>query len=209
MASPVLAPQIDTRKDKNKTGPLIIAFSAAIAGAVIFGGWQTWRSLAMSVSLQNLTSLLAPIAFAAAVVERGVEILISPWRDAAANKLENEIAAIKARTPANTPMPQDDQDKLRKKSDELDEYRGETQRYAFLASMVLSTLVSIAGVRALGPFLSTSAFATSGTAQERFFLFVDVTLTATLLAGGADGVHSIVNAVTTFFQSTADKASKS
>jgi len=35
-----------------------------------------------------------------------------------------------------------------------------------------------------------------------------VMLSATLLAGGADGIHSIVNAVTSFFNATADKATK-
>jgi hypothetical protein len=45
------------------------------------------------------------------------------------------------------------------------------------------------------------------TDQRGFFFTVDALLTALLLSGGADGVHSVVNAVTTFFDATATKAS--
>jgi hypothetical protein len=209
MATPALAPSPQLKEHRKTISPLLLAFCLAIAGAIFFGAWRNWGSLPMSVSLQNIGTLLAPIAFAAAVVERGVEILISPWRDAGANNLENEIAVIQARTPGNGVMGQEDQNALKAKSEQLEEYRGETQRLAFLVSMTLSTMVSVTGVRALGPFLATSAFAKAQPGQESFFYFVDVALTATLLAGGADGVHSIVNAVTTFFNTTADKTAKS
>ena len=91
-------------------------------------------------------------------------------------------------------------------SDALDEYRGETQKYAFAISLTLATLVSIVGVRAFGPFLDTGKFHTISRAQQLFFLCLDVGLSAALLAGGADGIHSITNAVTTFFYATAEKA---
>ena len=165
----------------------------------------------MSVTPQNLTNLLAPLAFAAAVVERGVEILISPWRDAEAGKLENNLAAIQAQPAADAASAQQKTDALKRASDELAEYRGATQRYAFGISLILSTLISVAGVRALQPFLDANAFkalAKEMPAQHGFFLFVDIALSATVLSGGADGVHSVVNAVTTFFNSTATKAAK-
>jgi hypothetical protein len=34
---------------------------------------------------------------------------------------------------------------------------------------------------------------------------VDVALSAALLAGGADGIHSVMNAITSFFDNTAEK----
>ena len=51
-------------------------------------------------------------------------------------------------------------------------------------------------MRALQPFLADNALKGLATDQRGFFYTVDVLLTGLLLSGGADGVHSIVNAVT-------------
>jgi hypothetical protein len=194
-----------------KNAALVIAGGLALAGILIFAVWLKWDGVVMTVALDKLAGLLSPIAFAAAVVERGVEILISPWRDSEASKLEKAVAAIKAR-PADPATAAQNAADLQAASNALDDYRGTTQRYAFAVSLTLSILVSIAGVRALGPFLDPAKFdllKTSNPDQHTFFLAMDVALTAALLAGGADGVHSVVNAVTSFFDASADKASKS
>ena len=71
-------------------------------------------------------------------------------------------------------------------------------------------LVSITGVRALGPFTDPAKLKdTSVTTHARFtfFLCMDVALSAGLLAGGADGIHSVVNSITSFFNATAAKSS--
>jgi hypothetical protein len=187
-----------------KNWPLFGSVGVALLGVIIFLGFLRWDGLSFTVKLENLTSLLAPIAFAATVIERAVEILVSPWRDAEANKLEKAVAAIKAR-PASSDATQNAVD-LKTASDALDEYRGDTQRYAFAVSLTLSVLVSIAGVRSLGPFVDATKLKDVNPAQHLFFLGIDVTLSAALLAGGADGIHSVVNAITSFFNATADKA---
>ncbi len=196
-----------------KNTPVLVACAFAIVALIVFGTLLKWDGVVMTVRLDQLAGLLAPIAFAAAVVERGVEILISPWRDAGASKLESAIAAIKARTAADAAAVAQNAADLKKASDDLAEYRGMTQQYAFAVSLTLSTLLSVVGVRALGPFLDSTAFAALEKAnplQHGFFLCMDVALTATLLAGGAVGVHSVVSAVTTFFDSTsANQTAKS
>lgn len=199
-----MAPQLGLEKNTRprKPYPLLIAWPLVAAGIVVFWNALYWQGLKMSVNVATLTSLLAPIAFAAAVVERAVEILISPWRDTGASKLQEALAAIQAR-PADTNKAAN----LQAASEALDDYRGVTQQYAFAISLLLSLLVSISGVRALQPFLADNALKVLATDQRGFFFTVDVLLTALLLSGGADGVHSIVNAVTTFFDATATKAS--
>lgn len=159
--------------------------------------------------MADLTGLLAPLAFCAAVIERAVEILISPWRDSEATKLEESVAAIKGRPTGNGAECQKTAADLQAMSDRLDEYRGKTQQYAFAVSLTLSIMLSIAGVRALEPFINSAQFhdvAVTPPAQQLFFRCVDVALSAALLAGGADGVHSVVNAVTSFFDASAEKA---
>jgi len=98
---------------------------------------------------------------------------------------------------------------LKAASEALDDYRGETQQIAFAVSFSLGLLTSISGVHALGPFVISAKCAGAGFAshhQEVFFLCLDVALSAALLAGGADGIHSVVNAITSFFDASADKA---
>jgi hypothetical protein len=198
-----MAPQTALEKTTRPHRPysLLIAWPLAAVGIVVFWNVLYWQGLKMSVSLATLTSLLSPIAFAAAVVERAVEILISPWRDTGASKLQRALAAIQAR-PAEAAKAAD----LQTASGALDDYRGVTQQYAFAVSMLLSLLVSISGVRALQPFLAENALNVLATNQRGFFFTVDVLLTALLLSGGADGVHSIVNAVTTFFDATGNQS---
>jgi hypothetical protein len=164
-----------------------------------------WDGLSLTVRLQDLSGLLAPLAFASAVIERAVQIIVSPWRDAEASKLEKAVSAIKDTDPATNARNAAD---LKAASDRLDEYRGDTQQVAFGVSLTLSILVSMAGVRALGPFadvarLNNHAVTTPG--QHLFFLCVDVVVSAGLLAGGADAIHSVVNAATSFFDNTVAK----
>lgn len=191
-----------------RNAPLLAATVIVLFCVFLFAILLKWNGLSFSVKAGDLTSLLAPLAFAAAVVERSVEILISPWRDAGASKLEKIMSAIKAR-PVDPNTDAANASALQVASDTLDDYKGETQRYAFAVSVSLSILVSIAGVRALQPFLDSTKFhdaSTTSPAQQMFFLCVDVTISAALLSGGADGIHSVVNAVTSFFDASASKA---
>jgi hypothetical protein len=190
-----------------KNWPLFVSGALALLGVIVFRTQLNWGTLGLTVRLQDLSGLLAPLAFAAAVIERAVEILVSPWRDAEASKLERVVATIKARLADPAANAQNAAD-LKAASDAVDEYRGDTQRYAFAVSLTLSVLVSMAGVRALGNFVDANKLKDpvfTQSPQYPFFLCVDVALSAALLAGGADGIHSVVNAVTSFFDKTAAK----
>jgi hypothetical protein len=187
--------------------PLWVSGALALVGVIVFSVGLKWGTLGLTVRLQDLSGLLAPLAFAAAVVERAVEILVSPWRDAEASKLEKNVAAIQKR-PADPARDAQNAADLKAASDAIDEYRGQTQQYAFSVSLTLSVLVSMAGVRALGNFVDPALLKDphfTQSAQYQFFLCVDVALSAALLAGGADGIHSVVNAVTSFFDSTTNR----
>lgn len=183
---------------------LLASFIVAILALTAFAIWLHWEGIGLSVQVSNIASLLAPLVFAAAVIERAVEILVSPWRDAQASKLEGTVSAIKARSSDPTTSTQNAAE-LKAASDAVDEYRGETQKYAFGVSLTLSILAAIVGVRALGPFLDTAKFHATSHAQQIYFLSVDVALSAALLAGGADGIHSVVSAVTSFFDAASQK----
>lgn len=75
--------------------------------------------------------------------------------------------------------------------------------------MTLSLFAAYVRVRALWPFVSQADFNTLAASRQWMFLVVDVVLSGALLAGGADGIHQVVNAVTTFFSTTAQKTQQS
>ena len=173
----------------------------------IFRVFLNWDSLSMGVKVSDVANLLAPLAFCAAVVERAIEIIISPWRDTGASRLQSAIASIQARPADPASAAQDVQD-LKNATDALNAYRGETQKLAFFVSILLSFLVAMAGIRAIGPFLDFAKFhdkTITSEAQRLFFLTVDMLLSTALLAGGADGIHAIVDSVTNFFGNTSSK----
>jgi hypothetical protein len=116
--------------------------------------------------------------------------------------------------------------------DEFTEYKGKTRRYAWAVALVLGAAAAMVGVRALWPFVDDAngkfaaavivADKNTGRFTEnpavgnpinddgnqdlrRAFIVVDVLLSALLLAGGANGIHSIMTAFTSFFDATAQK----
>jgi hypothetical protein len=64
-------------------------------------------------------------------------------------------------------------------------------------------------MRGLADLCGTNAFSNAHDGQKLVFNIVDVVLTAAVLAGGANGIHFIVNAVTTFADATSDKTQQS
>src|SRR5690348_5332975 len=116
---------------------VIVAFVGVFVASWL-NNWGVLTTCFTKVTVAELPGKLAPLAFAAAVIERAVEILISPWRDEGASKLQKAVDVAKAKS-ANPPTAQDAAD-LKQPSDELDAYRGQTQRYAFTVSIALSSL---------------------------------------------------------------------
>lgn len=190
-----------------QTLPVLISVILFVLALICFACWVKWTGIPISFQVTQLAGLMSPLILASAFIERAVEILVSPWRDTGASKLEKRVAAIKTSI-VDAVTAQQKASELGEASDRLDDYRGQTQRYAFAVSLAMSTCAAIVGVRGFWPFVDHTAFTTLGHAQQVAFSTLDVGLSAALLAGGADGLHSIVNAVTSFFDATADKATQ-
>ena len=182
--------------------PLLLGFLVTLAGFAFFNWKQQWNGLDLTVAPDQLLSRLTPLILASAFIERAVEILISPWRDTDASKLGRAVAAIKAR-PNDPTMPIQNAlnaADLQAAQEKLDDYRGETQRYAFAIGLVLSFCAAVAGVRSHWPFLAhPDLFEKLDVQQQVFFRNFDVLITTALLAGGADGFHAIISSVTSYF----------
>lgn len=102
-------------------------------------------------------------------VERSLEVLIKAWRQGEKTRLEGEMRSAEESGGAA--------------EKNLQEYKAGTQRRALLVGLTLGILVSLSGVRLLGPIFE---FADGGASfQLAVFQFTDITLTAGLIAGGS------------------------
>jgi hypothetical protein len=183
--------------------PLLSVGSAAILIA-LFSRFGLWPGLSLSVQPLTVMNVMAPLLLTAAFIERAVEVVITPWRDPGWDELTDALAIVKA-NPAATPADKASAIKA------LDDYQDLTKQYAFATALLLGLAAAMVGVRALWPFLDAPAmvlFNAASKSQQGSFIVVDVVLSAALLAGGANGIHSVVNAFTTFFDTNAQKATK-
>jgi len=186
----------------------LLAEIGVIVAALIALGWLKTQAVAFSnIGPADVLNRLTPLILTAGFIERAIEVLISPWRDPEASRHATAIAAAKA-TPVS-----DDQAKVQKvqavaeATDSLNVYSGLTKRYAFITGLSLGLIASLAGVSALSPFLAKDALNSLPAAQHALFAGFDIVLTAALLAGGADGLHSVISAFTSFFGATAQRVS--
>jgi hypothetical protein len=193
--------------------PLLLGFLLIIIGFTVFAFGQEWDGVVLSLKITDLVTKMSPLILASTFIERAVEILISPWRDTQAAQLAGAVTAIKGRVvDASDPnaiaqLAKNTED-LQAANAALDEYRGETQRYAFTVGLLLSFCAAAVGVRALFPFLESGTFPkTVSVMQQAYFRNYDVLITTALLAGGADGMHAIISSITGFFQKSGNTAS--
>jgi hypothetical protein len=167
-----------------------------------------WVPMPIAVDPMKAATILAPLILTAAFIERAVETFISPLRDTGAVKLRHALMVARAATP---PVLAD----VKAAQDALSDYIETTRQYAFLAAWVLGFCAAFVGIRALGGFLQPlvsippavppippSCPTGIATGQWTAFLTFDVFLTASLLAGGANGLHAPINALTSFFNAS-------
>ncbi len=183
----------------------LFLFCVAVALLVlILEHHAQWPGAGLVMDPKTVLTFLSPLLLTAGFIERAIEIIVSPWRDAGATVLANRVDALKS-----LPAPSDpvallaSQSALVVAQSEFQSYKGQTQRFAFSVSITMSLGAAMVGVRALGPFLPSTP--PVGPVQLLWFKVFDVVLSACLLAGGADGIHSVVNMFTTFFDTTTQK----
>jgi len=186
--------------ETGKNTPLLVCIGISVLGLILFANFALWFGLSISVNPQTVENILAPLLLTAGFIERAVEVVITPWRDKGAKQLQDDIDAAPA-------------DKKKDASDALNAYVGKTTQYAFTVAVIFGLVAAMVGVRALWPFLNPNAISYFGTApataQKNTFIVFDVVLSAALMAGGANGIHSVITAFTSFFDASAQKSQNS
>ena len=126
-------------------------------------------------------------------VERSLEVLLKAWRQAGKTRLQEKVRQAEASDRAAA-------------ESELREYRAGTQRRALLAGLTLGILVSLSGVRLLGPIFEFGAAASSF--QQAVFQFTDIILTAGLIAGGSATIHELMALIDDFLRASRKRAKR-
>jgi hypothetical protein len=170
---------------------VILASASGVAYAVHWLAVST-----QTISAQAVANDLLPLILVALFSERAVEVIISPWRDLDATKLANNLKTAQGTSGAVLTQ--------QTAQNSLDEYRGETRQYAFILLLCFGLAAAMAGVRAVQPLFQVSAQSPSGI-QSSVFGTVDVLITALMLAGGANGIHSISTMFLSFLDATTDR----
>ena len=144
-----------------------------------------------------LTALtqLGILYIVALFVERSLEVLIKAWRQSGKSCLEVEAQSAEA----------DAREEAKKA---LEKYRADTQRRALLVGLTLGSLVSLSGVRLLGPIFEFDV-AGGWSFQQAVFQFTDIIVTAGLIAGGSKTIHELMALVDDFLKASRKRAKQS
>ena len=127
-------------------------------------------------------------------VERSLEVLIKAWRQGRKSRLEEKTRSAEDSGKAEAEK-------------ELQEYKAGTQRRALLVGLTLGIMVSLSGVRLLGPIFEVDGAEASF--QQAVFHFTDILLTAGLIGGGSATIHELMALVDDFLRTSRKRAKQS
>jgi hypothetical protein len=191
---------------------LVMTF--AIAGAVVAFVWAGILPAATmgGVQVGTVGTILTSLIFVALLIERAVEVFIAPTSGIAKEALKSEQATLAdrikleqaaldvARNPGVGLVPDEAAVKAAAEAlarsvardkeivDAIAAADRQTQKLALSFSIPMSFLAALAGLRTIGNLMPPGHGA-----QQQLFVALDVVLTAGLLAGGADGIHRILD----------------
>lgn len=156
--------------------PLMIALLVAIVVVILTVVIQNPTLVRFwPFSAIEFVQLMTPLILVSLFVERSLEIFIKGSYGEGEERLQKQIE--KGEADETT----------------LVTYKARTRRVAFAAAVLLCLTISAMGVRALEQLVDPPVLGRFTDMQLRVFRTVDVVLTGTLLAGGADGLHKLVS----------------
>ena len=164
-------------------GIVVVVQGDALASAVVAADDRPFLTALMQLGILYIVALF---------VERSLEVLLKAWRQGEKTRLEEQVRTADegGRTAAET---------------ELRDYRAGTQRRALLAGLTLGLMVSLSGVRLLGPIFDLAA---ASAFQQAVFQLTDIVLTAGLIAGGSATIHELMALIDDFLRASRKRAKR-
>lgn len=175
------------------SGLLLAALLVNGAVLVLVGVFHPDAVHFASLDGAELLPKLSGLLFVALVIERALEVWLTPLRGPDADRMKHQIRKARPEGEGREEGTAGEEGGSAGAPDQeraLLEHRLETRRLAFLGGLTVGVVVSALGVRALSQFVDVSALPDL---QGRLFLVADVLLTGALLGGGADGIHKVLS----------------
>jgi hypothetical protein len=174
--------------------PRLIVVLASLAIA-IWVAQATFIPLRPAQDLADFGSLLSVLVFASAMLERALDVWLSIVRGDGADALDAELRKLRtAEAGAGGAAPMELTAQVAAKSRERRLYRSATRKLALPVAMLAGTILGALGLRAMAPLFVMEVAGKPALAglQASLFVAADVLVTGALLAGGSDGIHSLV-----------------
>ena len=169
-------------------GPVWLGVLLIVLVAVVVGTGTLLASIEpKDDAFQNAAVQLGILYIVALFVERALEVLIKAWRQGGRVSLEGALRSA------------GDDTKKRTAEEALSKYKAGTQRRALLAGLTLGVMVSLSGVRLLGPIFEVSSLTGF---QGKLFHLTDIVLAAGLIAGGSSAIHQLMALIDDFLKTT-------
>lgn len=176
------------------------------------------NTISFEDDLQSKTAdLLTNLGVLLIVVERALEIYTNIWRRSDRAKYAQDLSSAEeylkdcksadqtTSTDATKQAVIDAMNSRDNKKKELEDYRAETGKLTIRASLIIGIVISAIGFRVL-EFLFIADALTG--IQLQLFNYVDILLSAGVLAGGSAGIHTLTSTLGQFFESTKQKTAK-
>jgi hypothetical protein len=195
---------------------ILVALGAAAAIFILVPRAIDFKA---DLSLGDVLSLLGVLFLIALVLERGLDVFLTAWLAADAEKAELEIRELEQRLKttvsarkgkAATPCDevQSLQDQVLLKTQQRQQQRSRTRVIALQAGLVAGIIISAAGVRVLNSLVDTGQIAALTSIQNRLFTLSDIVVTGAMLAGGSEGIHKITQVYRNFMERSTESLSK-
>jgi hypothetical protein len=184
-----------------KTSSKVIGFIALLLVGMATAKWPALQFSKLNAS--EFASRLGVLLVFTLLIERTVEVFLTLWRAEESGKRETKVKRLIAEG-----RPATDAD-LRKAQDELQEYKAATLRSALPLSFAMGFLLACFGVRLLSQFVVLPPAGLPGAPDEGqllWFHLSDIVFTATMLAGGADPIHKLLDVFRKFMEASAARA---
>ena len=179
-------------------GRIWLALLVLTLAVVVFFAGDSLKPIGMQEGeAPFLTALtqLGILYIVALFVERSLEVLIKAWRQGGKSRLQEEVRSAEEGVKVEAEKA-------------LEEYRAGTQRRALLAGLTLGILVSLSGVRLLGPIFEFGV-EDAWSFQQAIFQFTDIIVTAGLIAGGSATIHELMALIDDFLKKSRTRANQS
>lgn len=161
-------------------------------------------------STDKIGQMLVVLFFISLILERSIRVLLITWREPKELIFKQKLTRLEKHMEwinnIENSGDQDDRDRKSKNlinehseiRSSLEEYRLITHRNSLWFALIIGVIVSYLGFRVLEPIINVSDSYFARDIHYRALRAIDIVLTGGLIAGGSEGIRSLIESLSTF-----------